>query len=653
MANTERQVDGDAGFIGIDTRANPATLKSGVLQDGRNIRLDLQTLQVRKGLERLLDQANADYIGIVIGAGIYVQSDGSEKIALVSYNYGTQTNYLTLYDPITETIGTRFPFPNGRKNITGPIQIIQAVNKLYILRGEATRYIVCDSPSSFQKAENNNGSASSIKVTTNAPHGLVVGDEFVIETTHPEWNGPTATNNFVVATVPSTTTFTYNLTVPHSGGISGYTIQVAKPVLVFDGTGVNLVKQGIIDGTQMGGTTPTSCDFPPTSTAIYHKNRIYCKYSKDEIAVSDYLPDVNGNWVFDLTIQALTVNQGDEQDIVGFHPWTRDEILVFKNNSIYTAKFADNTSSPDVILADSYVRTLTFDIGCIARRSIANVSGYVFFLSKRGVYRLEPQLDTNLLANTAPMSTQIQKYMDRINQQYVHNSVATVYNGRYYLAVPLDDSAYNSHVLVYNLTNQMWESVDTYPPAFNADGIVVAKSGSSGVVNRMMFWTRNNGIYLTEEMENDEFGNVTSAPSFERFPYIPATLDGPEIPEGIPLSFYLEPIVYEYATIRGYALTRRFVFNTLQKKRFTAIHTDLDFKTEGSVQTSAITYNPDTRTILDIASTSVTQDKTRMFPVRKVSIGLDVELTCLSGRPTIKSVVVEATPIGRTTKNED
>ena len=623
-----------------------------MLQDGRNIRLDLQTLQVRKGLERLLDQANADYIGTVIGAGIYVQSNGSEKIALVSYNYGTSTNYLTLYDPITETIGTRFPFPLGRKNITGPIQVIQAVNKLYILRGETTRYIVCDSPSTAQKAENF-GSSSVIRVTTLVPHGLVVNDEFVIETTHPQWNGPTATNNFVVATVPSSTTFTYNLTAPHSGSASGYTIQVAKPVLVFDGTVVNVVRQGTVDGTQLGGTTPTSCDFPPTSTAIYHKNRIYCKYSKDEIAVSDYLTDATGNWIFDLTIQALTVNQGDEQDIVGFHPWTKDEILVFKNNSIYTAKFADNTSGPDVILAESYVRTLTFDIGCIAKRSIANVSGYVFFLSKRGVYRLEPQLDTNLLANTAPMSTQIQKYMDRINQMYVHNAVATVYNGRYYLAVPLDNSAYNSHVLVYNLTNQMWESVDTYPPAFNADGIVIAKSGSSGVVNRMMFWTRNNGIYLTEEMENDEFGNVTSAPSFERFPYIAATLDSPEIPEGIPLSFRLEAVVYEYATIRGYALTRRFTFNTLHKKRFTAVHTDLDFNSNGTVQTSVITYNPDTNTVLDIVTTQSSEDKTRMFPVRKVSVGIDIELSCLSGRPTIKSVVVEANQIGRTIKNED
>jgi len=651
MPNIQRDVDGDAGFIGIDTRANPATLKSGVLQDGRNIRLDLQTLQVRKGLERLLNQTNADYVGNVIGAGVYTQSNGNEKIALISYRATGNSSYLTLFDPLTETIGTRYPFPAGRININGPIQVLQAVNKIYILRGEATRYIEQATPTSSVKAYNI--TSTKIGVKTLLPHGLVVGDEFIIETKHSEWNGPTNINNFVVSSVPSVNEFTYDLTVGHTGSDSGYTIQVGKPVLVFDGTEVKLVKQGIIDGSQIGGTSPTSCDMPPTSTAIYHKNRLYCKYSRDEIAVSDYLPDASGNWIFDLTIQALTINQGDEQEIVGFHPWTKDEILVFKSNSIYSAKFADNTTSPDIVLADSYVRTLTFDIGCIAKRSIANVSGFVFFLSKRGVYRLEPQLDANLLANTAPMSTQIQKYIDRINQNYVHNAVATVYNGRYYLAVPLDGSAYNSHVLVYNLTNQMWESVDTYPNAFNADGIVVAKSGTSGVVNRMMFWTRTNGIYLTEEMEVDEFGNITSAPSFEKFPYVPATLDSPEIPEGIPLEFTLEQEVYEYATIRGYALTRRFMFNTLQKKRFTAISTDLDFNSLGSVQTSAITYNPDTTTVLDIASTASSANKTRMFPIRKVSVGLDVELTCLSGRPTIKSVVVEANQIGRTTKNEE
>jgi len=638
MANAQRQPDGDAGFIGIDTRANPASLKAGMLQDGRNIRLDLQSLQIRKGIKRLLDESSASYVGKVIGAGVFVQPDGTERIVLVSYNVSTNTNALVLYNPITGTIGTKYPFPIGRVIADGPIQVLQAVNKIYILRGEATRYIECPTPISTAKVENN-GSSTNIKVTTLFPHGLIVGDEFVIETTHPEWNGPTNNNNFVVATVGSgaaPTTFTYNLTTGHNGGTSGYTIQVAKPVLVFNGIEVNLVRQGTIDGTQLGGTTPTSCDFPPSSTAIYHKNRIYCKYSKDEIAVSDYLPDTSGNWIFDLTIQALTVNQGDEQNIVGFHPWTKDEILVFKSNSIYTAKFADNTSTPDVVLAESYVRTLTFDIGCTAKRSIANVSGYVFFLSQRGVYRLEPQLDVNLLANTAPMSAQIQKYVDRINQNYVANSVATVYNGRYYLAVPLDNSTVNSHVFVYNLTNQLWESVDTYPASFNAEGIITAKSGSSGVVNRMIFWTRTNGLYLSEETENDEFGNITSAPNLSVY-----------------LPFYLEPVTFQYSYINGYALTRRYQFNTLQKKRFVSIGTDIDFNLIGVMKTSVVTYNPDTYLELDIASSAVTEDKTRMFPVRKVAVGIDIELTSLQGRPTIKGITIEAIQTGRNLKNEE
>jgi hypothetical protein len=100
-------------------------------------------------------------------------------------------------------------------------------------------------------------------------------------------------------------------------------------------------------------------------------------------------------------------------------------------------------------------------------------------------------------------------------------------------------------------------------------------------------------------------------------------------------------------------LTRRYSFNTLQDKRFTSISTDLDFTSFGSVQTSVLTYNPDTSSVLDIASTSSAEDKTRIFPIRKVAVGLDVELTTLSGRPIIKSIVVEATQIGRTTKNKD
>ena len=621
MPNYSRQDDGDSGFIGIDTRNNPSTLKAGVLQDGRNIRLDLATLQTRKGLKKILSDTYSGIIGNVLGAGMWVRADGSERVILVV------SDGLYVVDLATGIPSSKYSFFGRNVTATDNLQVLQAVNKIYILRGEATIYINGNGAVG-QRVVATNGS-NVVTVTTLNPHGLVVGNEFIVETSHAPLNG-----TFIIATVANSTTFTYTLPLNHNANNNTpYVIQVAKPVLCFDGTSVSVVRQGIIDGTLMVGTTPTECDFPPTSTAIYHKNRIYCKYSRDEIAVSDYLPNINGDWKFDLTIQALTINQGDEQEIVGFHPWTRDEILVFKTNSIYAARFADNTSSPDVILAESYVRTLTYDIGCVAKRSVANISGYVFFLSRKGVYRLEPQLDTNLLANTAPMSIGIQKYVDRINQTYVKNAVATVYNGRYFLAVPLDNSQVNNYVFVYNLTNQMWESVDTYPANFNAKGILSAIKDNQ---SKMLFWTQVNGLYLSEELDVDQFGN---------------TVNGVSINNGVSLPFTLIEEQYENQPIAGFAKTRRYIFGTLEDKRFVSGSLDMLFEGNGSAVTSAVTYNPDTIKTVDISTSNYTEDKTRNFPIRKVATGCDLEINTTSGRPIIRSIGIEATIVGRNTKN--
>jgi hypothetical protein len=786
MPNANRALDGDNGFYGVDTRSNPATLKAGVLQDAKNVRMDLQTLQVRKGIKRLLETGTMANLGKIYGTGIYVGRDGIEKIVLAC------RTGLYLYNINESSLSSKYDYPykqiNGtqyfREVTEEQTQIIQAADKIYILRGEATKYIEGNGAIG-QRVTANNGSTT-VTVTCNLPHGLVVGDEFVIETPDVELNGPTPTSNFLVASTPSVTSFTYTLTAPYNANNHhAYVIQVANPVLVFDGTTVSVVKQGIIDGTLMGGTTPTECDFPPTSTAVYHKNRIYCKYSKDEIAVSDYLVDEFGNWKFDLTIQALSINQGDEQEIVGFYPWTRDEILVFKTNSIYAARFADNTTSPDVILAESYVRSLTFDLGCVAGRSVANVGGVVFFLSSRGIYALEPQLDTNLLSNTQPLSLGIQRYINRINQKYVHKSVGIVYGGRYYLGVPIDNSSDINHVFVYNINNKMWESIDTYPfniasftnIDFNSpyaiwegdtsrtsiyitydwdandsgrtplpnlltagglikigdinagyfpyttglrcgDGLnlgsteehwnaidfpLIAESGIYTIseiidngtavpnveviiqgrertelsvaptsdigmvgigslkwssiqslnfqnlftainVNERRLFTVDgrNGLFLMEELDYDEFGETVGSLSFADFG-----------DTGIPFAFQFKASDYESQQIQGYARTRRYEFNSLQDKRYSTITVDMDFEESGAIQTGAFAYNPDSYKVLDTTSASNAEDKTNSFPVRKVAVGLDVELKSLSGRPIIRSVLVEANPVGRNVKNKE
>jgi hypothetical protein len=789
MPNANRGLDGDNGFYGVDTRANPATLKAGMLQDANNVRMDLQTLQVRKGIKRLLEAGTMATIGRIYGTGVYVEKNGTENILLIG-----ETG-LFKYNISTGDVSSKYEYPymtvSGsttryyRSVTQDQTQVIQAAGKAYILRGEATRYIN-GSGAVGQRVVATNGS-NIVTVTTTLPHGLNVGDEFIIETPHVELNGPHGNaGSYMVKTVPSLTSFTYTIPVNFNQNQNGaYVIQVAKPVLYFDGTSVGVVNQGIIDGTLMGGTTPTACDFPPTSKAIYHKNRIYCKYSKDEIAVSDYLPDVDGNWKFDLTIQALTVNQGDEQEIVGFYPWTRDEILVFKTNSIYAAKFADNTSSPDVILAESYVRSLTFDLGCVAGRSIANVGGVVFFLSSKGIYALEPQLDTNLLSNTQPLSLAIQKYINRINQNYVHKSIGIVYGGRYYLGVPVDEKSEINYVFVYNINNKQWESIDTYPDEIasftNIDfqspyaiwegdtsrtslyitydwdandsgrtpsanlltsggkikigdiyggyfpyNVGLNQNGFTSLGHTTEFWNAidfqltpesgvftiadiiangdnvpnaeviiqgrvrselseaptsdidivgigslkwsaitslnfqnlftsiyenerrlftidpSNGLFLLEEYDFDEYGQPIGSLSFADYGEL-----------GIPFDFKFKIADYESQQIKGYAKTRRYEFNSLQDKRFSTITVDMDFEQTGSVQTAAYAYNPDSYKILDTTSADNAEDKTNSFPVRKVAVGLDVEIKSITGRPIIRSILVEANPVGRNVKNKD
>lgn len=633
MGNLAKNIDGDAGFIGIDTKTNPSVLKEGNLQDGKNIRIEQQILQVRKGVARILDASQASTVGTIYGSGVYRLTNGTEKIVLVVFNG------LYLFDIGTQALSSKYLFPAGRTITSGPVQVLQAVNKIYILRGEATRYITGDGTTGQRITISGGGTI--VTVTTVLPHGLVVGDEFAIETGHAQASGPTTANNFVVATTPTSTSFTYNLTVSHTGGATGYVVQVGKPVLVFNGTTVNIVNQGVVDGTILGGTTPTACSFPMTSTAIYHKNRIFCKYSKDEIAVSDYLTNVNGDWDFDLTIQAMTVNLGDEQEITGFHPWVKDNVLVFKDNSIYIAKFSDDTSTPNIVLANSFVENLTMELGCVAKNSIANVGNMVFFLSKNGVYGLEPQLDANLLANTAPMSIDVQKYIDKINQKFVKNAVGVVYNGRYYLSIPLDDSEVNNYTLIYNLTNKAWESIDTYPPTVNPFNLIVAKNGSTSIVNRLFLTTQVNGIYLTEEKNFDEFGSTLTG----------LTFDNPDGFFWLPND--LSSTTYEQINIPAFIKTRRYMMNSIQSKRYSNMTLEVDFESIGALKSEIVTYNPDTRKTVDITTASAKTDRSRRIPIRKSAVGLDIELTNLQGRPIIKAIGVYSTEKGFNTTNQE
>ena len=620
MANAERKKEGDTGFLAIDTRANPSSLKEGYLQDGRNIRLESTTLECRKGIKQVFssDRLASVLDGLpegskILATGLNVLKDGTEQFIVVV------KDGLFIYNANTNSLSNKYSF-NGRNCLENQTQVLQAVNKIYILRGE-TEYFK-NGTASFH-----HNPSHLITVVCTSTHGLQAGDEVIIESTNANIKG-----TFFVNTVINSTTFDA-INLSGTGNPSGQPVLVAKarPPLVFDGYNVSVTKQGTIDGSI--NNQSTHCCFPPSSVGFYFRNRIYLKYSRDEIAVSYYLPNDAGDWEFDLTIQAFQINLGDEQEIIGFYPWTQDKVLVLKTNSIYELKVSDNTTSPEVVLAQSYVRALTTEIGCTAKRSIGNVSSSVFFLSQSGVYSLEPQLDTNLLANSYPLSKSVQKYIDAINVNLAFKSIGQVFAGRYYLAVPLVlDGVARVGVLVYNLNNKNWESCDTYPIGFNIDNMIVSIYGNK---KRLFFVDNATGPYLAEELDVDQFGDTYGARVLPLW-----------------LSFWLRALQYSEHKIDMFAKTRRYQFNTLQDKRFTAAEIDCFYGTEGALRVDVNSINPDTTLKIDISTASFGEELTRKVPIRKKCLGVELELTSLQGRPSVFSAFVEATSSGRNLHSE-
>ena len=364
MPSREYAVDGDEGFIGLNSRDNPVNLGKNYVSKAQNIRMDRGVATVRKGAERLT--AGALVGQTIYGTCTYTQADGTELIVLVV------SDGLYTYNPDTEAVSIKVNFPSG-ETITAADEVelyqAQGIGYVYILRG-------------FDKS--------------------------VLR-----WNGSTTVD------IPD---------------------------------------------------THTHHNYQPSRHAIYYGNRHIVQTDRNTIQVSHYLQD--NHWS---ALDVFSINDGGNDTLVAVTPWTLNEFVIFMRNSIFyaAAGVGANAAGDPAQENDSYIKSLASDIGCIAKGSIVQAGGGILFLSDNGVYILNPAGAGNGAGNTPegmrlltiaePLSAPISDVIARINYNAVEKAVATYWENRYYLAVPLDDSEANNAVLVYNFINKAWESVDTYP----------------------------------------------------------------------------------------------------------------------------------------------------------------------------------------------
>ena len=372
--------------------------------------------------------------------------------------------------------------------------------------------------------------------------------------------------------------------------------------------------------------------FPSCTGMLYYANRMIVlgKYhteiaarNYDTVSVSNFLDFANWD-----ALDAFTINNGSNDQVVGVAPWTLNEFLVFMRNSIFYINTGnDRYASGDGLSATSYIKTLATDIGCSARKSVVQAGGGVFFLSDNGVYFLQPQPASaesmKLLTMADPISSPIDDVIQRINRNYAHRAVATYWNNRYYLAVPLDSSVDNNAVLVYNFILKQWESVDTYPAGFDVFDFVVAKKDNQ---RRLYGIDTDKGIFLMEQLDWDEYGVSVGTPILPF--YLPATLS---------------PSAFTPVPINAILKTRRYSFNSIGDKRFSTAETEMITAAGSQIVTTVEVFNPDVTAVIDTFGAEFTEDSARRVGVRKIGTGIQLQMVSTNLRPSIRSSYIYAT----------
>jgi hypothetical protein len=386
---------------------------------------------------------------------------------------------------------------------------------------------------------------------------------------------------------------------------------------------------------------------PAPKWAVYFQRRLWCPYFyepggtgvsptytdrdvRDEIAASDIL-DPN---TFDSVASQFRITAGIADYLVGLHPFYDDRMIVFNRNSVHMIAGTQGT------LADTTLRELTREVGCVARKTIVSKGNMILFLSDDGVYGLEFLDEYNLRGVEEPLSKPIQPYIDRINKSLASEAVAIYFDNRYYIALPLDsqrgadDASGNNSILIFNMKNKGWESIDTF--GSNDFNVTNFLKGQSEERNELYIINENGGLHLSDS--RSEAQDIYSS-----------SVTGDSSQSGID---------YEFKT-RGYAMKdygrKKYKKSVVQMQSDRDNASDVDFLFSTEDPDAAETQVTDIATLLDTSiglpgqlEPNETADFSfRLGNLRGVYGVLTIKrkivgLTAV-GRPKVSSIAVEAT----------
>jgi hypothetical protein len=514
-------------------------------------------------------------------------------------------------------VATTIAYPTG-VTITSQVNLLQAFDKVFIFRDglQALEWngSLSGTPAFtkvtggaytnpvYMDASNNTTVADGIATVTATAHGLSVGDRvYVVD--KGAGNLTEDGNGYVVATVPSVDSFTFYTQTPDDATHKAVYAKRQSQSL------------GLMH-------------MPSPAWGVHHQRRLWIPYSYepggtsgsptytdrnilDELVASDILDSDT----YDKIEAQYRITGGTADSLVGVEPFAEDNLLVFMRHSIHLIKGISGS------LLDTSVNLITKEVGCVSRKSIVQIGNQVLFLSDNGVYAAAFGDLYNLRGVGVPLSEPINATIGQINRNYAQNAVAAYYNNRYYIAVPLGTSVKNNTILVYNLLNQGWESVDTInSTGWDVQDMIV---GDIGGLSKLYVVGSSGSVHIIDSRDD--------------------ATDRLSLYAGVSASNY---------TIPSYVTTRQYTMGTIDRKKFSSyeIHVEssaseasnasISFETENLDSTEALTS---IYALLDNANLPVGEDASLRGRIgNKRGYGAQLTLTPTVGRPKLRAVNLNA-----------
>lgn len=170
--------------------------------------------------------------------------------------------------------------------------------------------------------------------------------------------------------------------------------------------------------------------------------------------------------VFDAT-DIIKINTGDGQAIQKLIKYRINEIVIYKERSIYILDLTGSTP-----LSDWTVQPISTTIGTPAPRSVVSLGNDQWFMSSEpvGIRSLVRSQFDKILVDTVSRSVQdifegTNEYGFSLNKTHMSKACAVLYDNKYIIAIPTGTSTVNNTVLVHDFMTEAWYIIKGWFPS--------------------------------------------------------------------------------------------------------------------------------------------------------------------------------------------